>query len=48
MVYKQTGTEQSRSGDVANLPTPATATAPDVANKINELLAALRAANIIG
>jgi hypothetical protein len=48
MVYKQTGTEQSRSGDVANIAAPATASATDVANKINELLDALRAANIIG
>lgn len=48
MVYKQTGTEYSKAGDVANIPTPATATSTDIANKINELLTALRAANIIG
>lgn len=48
MAYKQTGNEASRSADVANIATPATATATDVANKINELLNALRAANIIG
>lgn len=48
MVYKQTGNEYSRSGNVANIPTPATATATEIANKINELLAALRASNVIG
>lgn len=48
MVYKQTGNEYSRSGDVANIPTPATATSTEIADKINELLAALRSANVIG
>ncbi len=48
MAYEQTGTESSRSGDVANIATPATATTTDIANKVNELLAALRRSNSIG
>lgn len=48
MAYEQVGNESARSADVANIASPATATATDVANKINELLDALRGANIIG
>lgn len=48
MAYEQTGTEHAQAADVANIAAPATATATDAANKINELLDALRAANIIG
>lgn len=48
MAYEQVGNEAAGAADVANIADPATATATAVANKVNELLDALRDANIIG
>ena len=46
--YEPTGTEIfARGAAVADIPTPASATAEDCADKINELLAVLRNGNNI-
>ncbi|MEU6768514.1 hypothetical protein ABZ916_39150 [Streptomyces sp. NPDC046853] len=51
MAYLNPGAGAAREGKqadpVANIPTPASATATDCANKINALLAALRAAGLL-
>lgn len=51
MAYLNPGAGAAREGSqaaaVADIATPATATAEDVANKVNELLASLRAAGLL-
>ncbi|CAM5603728.1 hypothetical protein GCM10010256_52500 [Streptomyces coeruleorubidus] len=51
MAYLNPGAGATREGKqaaaVADIPTPGTATATDCANKINALLAALRAAGLM-